>query len=203
MSDYKTIIFDLSEVLIYGLLYVEKELIRDYGIPSESLFKAFGGENMLAYFCGRIGEDEYIRRVIETNGWTIEPSEIKKVVRRNFIVRLPGMQPVLEALKPHYELVLLSDHGREWVDYILKVHTFLDIFDKKYFSFDLDGLKRYPDIFLALLDRLGRRPQECLFIDDLERNCKVASSVGIDNIRFTSAEDLIPALHAQGVEIKL
>ena len=125
MTGYKTIIFDLSEVLIYGLLYVEKELIRDYGIPSESLFKAFGGENMLAYFRGQIDEDDYIHRVIETNGWTIEASEIKKVVRRNFIVRLPGMQPVLEALKPHYELVLLSDHGREWVDYILQVHTFL------------------------------------------------------------------------------
>ena len=127
--------------------------------------------------------------------------EMKQIIRHSLDMRVPDMQPILEALKKNYELVLLSDHGREWVDYILQKHPFLDIFEQKFFSFDLDGIKEKPETFIRLLDRLDRRPQECLFIDDMEHNCATARSLGIDSIRFTAAEDLKAALGRLGIQV--
>jgi len=201
MAEYKTIIFDLSEVLISGLLFFEEEFSRDYGVPADSIFAAFGGEIMQDYFRGMISEDEYLRIVIEKSSWPVSLPALKKLLRKNYQYRLPGMQPILDYLKEDHELVLLSDHGREWVAFILQEHPFLSVFDKKFFSFEIDGLKRYPETFEKLLKALHRKSAECLFIDDMERNCEAARFVGIDAIRFTCAEDLVKDLHLRGIPL--
>jgi len=61
MSDYKTIIFDLSEVLIYGLLYVEKELIRDY--LTHLAVKTVKGRRLSKVY--RRGSEQRLRQVLE------------------------------------------------------------------------------------------------------------------------------------------
>ena len=201
MAHYKTIIFDLSEVLLDFVVPLGDDLARRLSATHERIYQAFENDHMEPYYRGLITEDEFLHTVMGGQMLGITLPEMKRIIRHSLDLRVPDMQPILETLKQDYELVLLSDHGREWVDYILGKHPFLDIFDRKFFSFDLDGIKEQPETFIKLLDRLGRRPQECLFIDDMEHNCAIARSLGIDSIRFTGAEDLRIALGRLGIQV--
>jgi len=203
MAPYTTIIFDLSEVLINFVIPLGEELSGLLNIPVKAVYWAFENDHMLSYYRGLITEDEFLPTVLERLDGDITIVELKQIIRRSLETQVPGLQPILEALKENYELVLLSDHGIEWVEHVLQVHPFLKIFDQKYFSFDLDGIKEQPEVFERLLKQIERQPGECLFVDDREHNCEIARSLGIDAIRFVSAKDLIEALDKHDITLKL
>ena len=119
---------------------------------------------------------------------------MKRVIRDNFHTEVEGTLSILTALAPQYELVLLSDHAREWVAYIRTIHPFLEIFQRTFFSYDLRRIKKDPHAFLMLLDTVSISPRDCLFIDDNPGNVDVAESVGIPGIHFVGAVQLTAEL---------
>jgi FMN phosphatase YigB (HAD superfamily) len=76
------------------------------------------------------------------------------------------MQDLLRSLAGRYELALLSDHAREWVDFIRQQHPFLEFFSHQFFSYELRHTKRERITFLTVLHKLGAR-RRCVFVDDL------------------------------------
>lgn len=60
-------------------------------------------------------------------------------------------------------------------------------------------IKPDPAIYRVCLDRNGLRADDCIFIDDVERNVAAAAAIGIDAIRFTGPEALRAALAARGL----
>ena len=52
-------------------------------------------------------------------------------------------------------------------------------------------------IYALTLDRLGGvRPEECVFVDDLDVNCDTARALGMAAVRFESAEQAIPEIES-------
>jgi len=51
-----------------------------------------------------------------------------------------------------------------------------------------------PAIYKLLLDRIHRPPDQCLFIDDSERNILVADRLGFQTIHFSSPDLLLADL---------
>jgi HAD superfamily hydrolase (TIGR01509 family) len=201
MNDIHTIIFDLSEVLIAGLFGIEVPLAKQLRVPSSTILPAFGGDLLEELCCARLTEDEYLERIISQQGWSVSPEHLKPVIRRNFHRNVPGMQPVLNRLKPRYELVLLSDHALEWMAYIQMVHSFFDKFGALFFSYELGQTKSDLTTFALVLDELGRKAQQCLFVDDSEWNVATARSVGLLSIRFVDSAQLVRQLCRVGLEL--
>ena len=56
-----------------------------------------------------------------------------------------------------------------------------------------------PEAYTHALDVLGRRPGECLFVDDRPGNCEGAAAVGIPSLLFTDAARLRRELEQRGV----
>jgi 2-haloacid dehalogenase len=54
--------------------------------------------------------------------------------------------------------------------------------------------KPEPRAFLATLERLNVTPEQCVFVDDAEQNVQGARAVGIDAVRFVSAQKLASSL---------
>jgi FMN phosphatase YigB (HAD superfamily) len=188
VNEIHTIIFDLSEVLIAGLFGIEVPLAQRLGVPSNTILPAFGGDLLEELCCARLTEDEYLERIISRQAWRVSPEDLKPIIRRNFHRHVPGMQAVLDRLKPCYELVLLSDHALEWMGYIRMAHSFFAKFGALFFSYEVGQTKSDPTTFALVLDALGREAQQCLFVDDSERNVAVARSAGLPSIRFVGAE---------------
>ena len=198
-STIRTIIFDLGEVLIGGLYGIEGPLAERLAIHKEDILQAFAGPHLKDFCCGRISEDEYLDGIVERQAWPISLDELKRIVRANLKKRIPGMGPILDTLQGRYQLALHSDHAREWVSYVRAVHPFLERFDRAFFSFDLGHTKDEPKAFRKVLAALGRQAQECLFIDDQERNVRAAKSVGLATIRFVDPAQLVCALEKRNI----
>ncbi|NJM82164.1 MAG: HAD family phosphatase [Tabrizicola sp.] len=60
-------------------------------------------------------------------------------------------------------------------------------------------LKPQPGIFALLCDRAGLAPEDCVFIDDSERNVAGARAFGMDAIHFTTPPALEAALTAREI----
>lgn len=189
-----TLIFDLSEVLIAGLVGIERPLSDLLQMDKKLILQAFSGQHLQDLCCGFLTEDDYIGQIFHEQGWNISPDEVKQIIRNNFHHRVPGMGALVEHLAKRYGLVLLSDHAQEWIGYIQGIHPVLDLFPVQIFSFQLGQIKRQPSTFEKVLEQIAHAPKQCLFIDDSPLNIDAAASVGIQGVRFTTANALVDEL---------
>jgi len=76
---------------------------------------------------------------------------------------------------------------------------FLRLFDDVVISGEVKLAKPDPRIYHLAVSRAGRRAEECIFIDDVTENIAAAAAIGIDAIRFESAEQLRGELSRRGI----
>lgn len=194
----RVLIFDLSEVLIEGLYSVIEPLANRLDIPKDDVMPGLGGESWVAFMEGRLSESAYWHRVLDRTQWGISEDALRAVVRDAFRRPMPGMPELLAALRGH-RLVLLSDHGKEWWEYIEATHPFLQFFERRFLSFEMGQTKRHHETFHRVLTACGCGPHESIFIDDLQWNVDRAEAVGIRSHTFTSLETLVGFLDTVGV----
>ncbi len=195
----RTLIFDLSEVLIAGLLGVEKGLAARLGLPEDAILTALGGELLRDLCRGRMSEETYLARAIERQGWDVSIDTLQRAIRQNLRRRVDGMEALVRHLARRYDLVLHSDHAVEWVAYVRRVHPFLELFAYQAFSFDLGRTKEEPATFRRLLQIIEREARECLFVDDNPTNVRAANAAGIAGIVVTGAGALSAELARRGL----
>lgn len=85
-----------------------------------------------------------------------------------------------------WSLFLLSNFSSEKFQLIRSQHDFFDLFDDMIISGEHKTVKPEPAIFDLTLRRIGRRAEECLFIDDSHENIKAATNLGFRTIQFLS-----------------
>ena len=195
----KNIIFDLSEVIISGYHGVEKLLREQFGIPEQDFKeqKQLKNELFLDLMRGILSEEEYLEELLKGTNWNISLKQLKTAIRQNLNQPVPGTMEIVRKLKDNYQLILLSDHTREWMEYIEENNKDLKIFDKKIFSYDIGTVKSDKQTFKIVLKQAGIVADETLFIDDYEKNVKNAEAVGIHGIVFENAEQLRKILSSE------
>jgi 2-haloacid dehalogenase len=93
-----------------------------------------------------------------------------------------------------HELHALTNWSAETFPHARERFAFLDWFDSILVSADVGLIKPDPAIFQLLLERIGRTPAECIYIDDNARNVAAAAALGFDAIAFEGAAQLRDAL---------
>ena len=63
-------------------------------------------------------------------------------------------------------------------------------FDRRFYSCRVGLAKPDPAVYEAVLSGLGATPRSVLFIDDRAENVLAATALGLQAVRFTSAEEL-------------
>jgi|SRR3989344_627394 len=96
----------------------------------------------------------------------------------------------LPELKQRYTLGVLSDCPSEKKTLILSSHfNDISLFDKTFWSCDYRLLKSDPKFFFIALNGLNTTPNQCLFVDDSEKNTKYAQELEIHTHVYRSFED--------------
>ena len=195
----KNIIFDLSEVIISGYHETEKIIERQYAIPEEEFKKQklFKYEYFLDLMRGDLSEEEYLEELLQGTNWNLSLEQLKIAIRQNLNQPVPGTMEIVKELKGKYQLILLSDHAREWMEYIEENNKDLNIFDQKIFSYDIGAVKSDEQTFKTVLEKTGIVADETLFIDDYDKNVKKKKKVGIHGIVFENAEQLRKRLSSE------
>lgn len=92
-------------------------------------------------------------------------------------------------LKPHYKIGLLSN-----ASYDIRTQLFTPeqnaVFTAGILSYDVGKTKADPAMYHMLLEKLEVQPEEVVMIDDQERYCETAGSIGMETVVYTSLENL-------------
>jgi HAD superfamily hydrolase (TIGR01509 family) len=198
----KCIIFDLADTLVRGLTGIEEKLVRYIPLPKEQILTYLRGGWFIEFLLGNISEEDYLQELICRNQWNVDKSILKNIIRENFNHDIPGMADIVQQLSGRYLLVLLSNHGKEWAEYIEAVHGFLKMFKYRFYSYEMKCGKANPEIYLSLLKKTNLPPNNCLFIDDREKFLEIAKNEGIHTIKFENCERLKLSLREFGIKIK-
>jgi 2-haloacid dehalogenase len=96
-------------------------------------------------------------------------------------------------------LYALSNWSAETFPIARRQYAFLELFDDILISGAVSTIKPERRIFTLLLERIGRRAEECVFIDDSAANIETAVQLGFRCVHFQSPEQLERELREYGV----
>ena len=111
-----------------------------------------------------------------------------------------GSVDILQRLKQAgHPLFVLSNFSAEKFVHMWEQYSFVSLFDEIILSGEHHLIKPDPAFFQVALHRIGRPPQECIFIDDHLPNIETARKLGMVVIHFQSPEQLERELKAQKI----
>ena len=117
---------------------------------------------------------------------------------------IDGTVAILAKLKAAgYELHALTNWSSQTFPIARERYDFLDWFETITVSGEEGVIKPEPRIYEILLDRIGHRASDCIFIDDGTRNITTAAALGFDTIHFESPQQLAAELGKLGVTTDL
>ena len=127
----------------------------------------------------------------------------EKTVRRDLIDFSGFRHDVFELakkLKVRYKLAILSNQIENWFEEIIEKHRMGEVFDVIVTSYGSRIAKPDIGIYNEVIRRLGVKPSECVFVDDLETNMSPAKKLGMKTILFKDTEQLKNDLKKLGVK---
>ena len=185
-----------------------KNIVFDFG----NVIGKFDGHYILRQFCSSDQDLELLFDVI-FSGWgeldkgTVDYNEnIENVVRRvparledtvrsffrgwpEHIIPIRQTADFIRELKDRkIPIYLLSNAPTYFAEWAQRIDT-LRLFDGIVFSAPLKMAKPEPEIYQYLFRTYDLKPEECFFIDDLEKNIRAAKEAGMDGIIFTGSID--------------
>lgn len=200
-SRVKNVIFDLGGVILNIDFDRAVQAFRQLGIPNFSdLYSRFKQSSLFdGLETGHISPEELHHALAEHLPPSITSEQIDTAWNALLLDFPDENIRLLEKLKAEgrYRLFLLSNTNRiHHTNYSEQLHrrfgyaSLGELLDKEYYSFEM-GLRK-PDlrIYEQLLNDAQIRPEESLFIDDLEENIKSAQKAGMLGHHLTGGETL-------------
>jgi glucose-1-phosphatase len=196
-----TVISDLGQVLVFfdNRLFFDR-MARASGRPAEEIRRVTHENRSLLdrFDTGRITPEEFYRAAVAALGVKIGYDDFFAAYNDVFSLNRPALA-VLSKLKPKYKLVLVSNTDPMRYAFIERRFPELLIFDAYVLSFRSGAMKPDAAVYREALVRVAARPENALFIDDLEENINGAERLGIRGLLFKREADFETELKKAGV----
>lgn len=197
------LIFDVGNVLIrWSPLEIVKSFFPLEQNPHDLAVKIFKSQIWFDLNLGKLTEKEAI--LVYSQHLDLPASTVEALMAavRESLIPLDGSFELLDELYHQgIPLYSITDNIVEIIDYLKKRYNFFDKFKGVVVSGEIGVLKPSPIIYQTLLDTYNLTPQECIFIDDLEKNILGAKEVGIHGIVFSDAQQCRQELRRLGVPV--
>ena len=197
----RNIVFDIGNVLV---AFRWREYFAEFGYSQETYDRLCKATALSPVW------NEYDR-----GAWTEEE------VLQAFIANDPEIEPqIRETLSNLKGLLVMYDYAVDWVKelkakgygvYYLSNYSwpayrdceeelaFIPYMDGGILSYREKVIKPEAAIYNLLMDRYGLKAEECVFLDDTEKNINGALAVGMQGIVFKNKEQAIEELCKMGV----
>ncbi len=201
----KAIIFDLGNVLInYSFERAFEKWAELTGYPQTHFKSRFSYDNatLYAFEQGKISPSEYFEYLTTLFGiqWTFEQFQEGWLFTNIGVNTI--MLPILDFLKTDYKIYALSNinelHAQNIIERFPQLFSY---FEKCFFSHDLSSRKPQKEIYQKVINLIKLKPEELLFIDDMEINIEGAKKVGIKVIQMHSKSQLILDMNKLGMDL--
>ncbi len=160
-----------------------------------------------AYDEGKLTGDAFFRKLGRDGGLALTEAQIHDLLQLDGQMWSTVNERMVDwqrRLKER-ELItgILSNMGDSVLEALLATHAWIGNFDAHVWSYQLRIAKPDPAIYHHALGKLSVRAEEALFIDDKPENIDAARGVGMQAIRFSTAEKLREDLIAAGLDAEL
>lgn len=199
-----TIIFDYGGVIVHTkTISIIKDAAKKLELrPFPFTMQLLRNNHLLQ--SGRITEKEVLEKVSRNGSISTRctPDEylsfMEDVYSKNSRKNIDTENLVSKLRNSGYKVVLLSNTIPSHVAYNRKNNNF-DIFDEVFLSNEICKRKPNSDAYQYVLEKLGKEPEKCVFIDDKSINVRAARNRGINGIVYKGYEDLCLQLDKLGV----
>ena len=145
-----------------------------------------------------ISNDDFVKILSEETG--IPAEEIRDSVFEELVINTE-LLALIEKLKKHYKLGLLSNYHGVWLRHLLEKYELYPYFDEVIISSEHKIIKPEPEIFHKMVTMLGVAENESVFIDDKQKNADASERVGMHGLLFTTNEKLKEDFQKLGMTI--
>ena len=125
-------------------------------------------------------------------------------LRRNWIDSFgfrKEILPFIKHLQKNYKTALLTNEIQDWTEEAIEKYSLGLYFTCIVPSYQAKAAKPDPAIFYHLLEKLSLTAEECIFIDDQEKNTAAAKKLGFKTILFSSIGQLKSQLEKEGITV--
>ena len=194
----KNIVFDLGGVLVDLDFKAAINGLQKAGFANvKEQLQSFDREGIFQKFeLGEMTAEEFRTAIRENSTVTLTDEEIDALWNA-MLLEIPRekLELILD-LRGKYMVYLLSNTNSIHWDYVCK-NAFNyrgfrvnDYFEETFLSYEMHLAKPNKAIFEKVLQDANLLPEETLFIDDSEANCKAAEEVGIHAHHYHIGDDL-------------
>lgn len=189
LTNIKNIIFDLGNVLLNLDFEGSIKAFKELGLTTDVLNKhqAYSDPVFYELEVGKISPSKFCKRVREViNNPVVTDLQIEDAWYA-MILDVPAHRvKMLQKLRKNHSIYLFSNTNQIHIERLLPAFKaehgvdFPSLFSTTYYSHEIN--ERKPDIssFEKVIQLSGIKPEESLFIDDLEKNIIGAQKAGLE-----------------------
>ncbi|MEX0330825.1 MAG: HAD family hydrolase [Puniceicoccaceae bacterium] len=178
--EIKCILFDLGGVLVE---LKEEEALMEMcpGLANpEAVREAwFASAAVRAFETGKIGFAGFCEQAIGDLGVEVDEAAFREAHSRFLGNPFPGAINLLRVLKNNYKIACLSNTNPVHIDALRERTDILDLLDQCFLSYQTGLVKPDRAAFADVVETMGLRPPECLFLDDRLKNVRAARALGM------------------------
>ena len=192
MNQIKNIVFDLGGVVIDLDRDKAVEALTELGIKdADSLLGVYAQKGLFFQLeTGEVTAAQFYDALLPQCKPGTTNEDIQNALEK-FLIKIPveRLKLIRQLKEKGYRLFVLSNTNpimfNHWIDNAFRVEnlTINDYFDNIVVSFQERVCKPDKTIFENLLKRYRLDPDETLFLDDSEANCKAANEKGVKTCR--------------------
>lgn len=187
----KHLIFDMGGVLIRIYWHEQVSRILGRDIPFEEVHALWGNARSTHSFeTGKIGFEEFTDAFIDEFNLDIDRAEFQEQFKSIVSDDFPGVNELLDELKPRFTLSLLSNTNEAHWNMVKERNTFLPRLHHHFTSLELGVMKPHENIYRIVLKTLDAEPHETLFFDDGIKNVEAARALGMEAEQVFGPEDI-------------
>jgi putative hydrolase of the HAD superfamily len=198
--EIKAVIFDLGNVLVnYDVKRAARRFSEAGGISQLRIWAHFFLSKFeQAYTRGEISTPEFYREACRIFKKPVSYPTFKHYWNDIFWEN-PGMDKLLARIKKHYPLYLISNTNVLHFTHIQKQFKILRHFKKVFPSHKVGASKPDLKIYRRVLRKIGLKPAETVFIDDMKNFVRGARKAGMRALRFRTRARLVQDLRKLGI----
>jgi putative hydrolase of the HAD superfamily len=193
----KNIIFDMGGVIVDIHLERAVNAFKAIGLNNaEQLINPYSHKGVfLDYENGNLDTDEFCCLISKEAGRGIKLEDIENAWKCIIDKPVQYKMDFLDRLREKYKVFMLTNNNpliMNWAcsdDFTDYGRPMSDYFDRIYTSFGMKCTKPDMKIFNMMLEDAGLRADECLFVDDGQKNINTAQELGMNVYLAKNGDD--------------